>query len=157
MALSWMREYPKRPEKTPQKTREDPKRPEKTPESCLILKKYHPVILNSHQPFYVEGDGNCIIMAVCLAAFGSADYYELLRLKVAQTVLFNPQYYHNSRADYVDVFNDNRIVLENYDYMLSNVLVLNRTACMHTMAATSCVLGAPIQIYCPPNKVIFFL
>ena len=26
-----------------------------------ILKKYHPVILNSHQPLYVEGDGNCFL------------------------------------------------------------------------------------------------
>ena len=97
-----------------------------------------------------------VFRAVCLAAFGSAGYHELLRLKVAQEVLFIPQYNDNSRADYVDVFNDNRIVLENYDYMLSNVLVLNRPACMHTMAATSCVLGAPIQSYCPPNKGNFF-
>ena len=71
---------------------------------------------------------------------------------MAQEVLFNPQHYDNSRADYVDVFNDNRIVFENYDYKLSNVLVLNRPACMHTMAATSCVLGAPTQSFCPPNK-----
>ena len=79
-----------------------------------------------------------LFRAVCLAAFDSADYPEHLRLKVAQEVLFNPQYYDNSRADYVDVFN--RIVLENYDYMLSYVLALNRPACILTMAATSCVL-----------------
>ena len=105
----------------------------------------------------ILGDGNCFYHATSLGAFGNVKFHSLLQLFVAIEVLQHQEYYDCGYGDdYVDIFQDNRVVLEDFPFFLENLLKLGGYACMHTISATSAVLNAPIRSYCPPNKGAFF-
>ena len=60
--------------------------------SVTILKKYLPVMLESHTPLDVIGDGNCMFRAASLGLYSNQEQHTLLRLLTAIEMLMNPNY-----------------------------------------------------------------
>ena len=127
--------------------------------SVKILEKFHPVMLSTHNPIFVHGDGNCMYRAASMGAFKASSHHALLQLKTTIELILSPSHYDSTREDYVDVIADDRLVIDSYAEIVKRALSLGAggSACMRTIAATSSVLGFPIQMYCPPSNAVHFL
>ena len=75
-----------------------------------ILTKYHPIMKETHAPLCVTGDGNCLFRAVSLALYGTENYHVIIRTLAAIELIENRRQYDYEHEQFVDHFNDERLV-----------------------------------------------
>ena len=122
-----------------------------------ILKRYHPIILETHTPVNVTGDGNCLFRAVSMGLFGTENYYMLIRLLTTIEAILNENHYNYEHAEFVDHFHDPRLFFDSYDKILEDVSKDSSYCGMMAISAISAALGEAITSYCPPTQGAYFL
>ena len=75
-----------------------------------ILKRYHPIILETHTPVKVTGDGNSLFRAVSMGLFGTGNYYMLIRLLTTIEKILSENHYNHEYAEFVDHFHNPRLL-----------------------------------------------
>jgi len=125
--------------------------------SVSILKRFHPVVLEETYPAETTADVNCFYRAVSRALTGTEAYHVLLRLYTLLEILSFPMYYDSSHTKFVDLIQDNRIVVATYTQLAYDVGNLSRYADMMHMYALSAAIRLPIRSYFPPQLALEFL
>ena len=119
--------------------------------SQRIIELYQPVLLQQYIPLSVLGDGNCFYRAVSRSICGNESFYILLRLKTAIEIITNRQYFDTGRRSYVDLINDNRILVSEYNKLVEDTITLGSYSEMVHMYALSAAIKVPIRSYYPPQ------
>ena len=122
-----------------------------------ILKRYHPIILETHTPVNVTGDGNCLFRAMSMGLFGTENYYMLIRLLTTIETSLNENHYNYEHAEFVDHFHDPRLFFYSYDKVLEDVSKDSSYCGMMAISAISAALDEAITSYCPPTQGAYFL
>ncbi|GFO20605.1 cathepsin d [Plakobranchus ocellatus] len=125
--------------------------------SVSILKGYHPVILESHVPIEVCGDGNCLFRAVSKALRNTEEYYMQIHLLTTLEFILNRSHYDYEHEAFVDHFNDDRLVFDRFDTVLKDIATYFSYCGMKALSDISSALSVPIQSYCPPTQDAYFL
>ncbi|GFO26900.1 hypothetical protein PoB_005340500 [Plakobranchus ocellatus] len=89
--------------------------------SVSILKRYHPVILESHVPVEVCGDGNYLFRAVSKGLRNTEEHYMQIRLLTTFELILNRSRYDYEHEAFVDHFNDDRLVFGCFDTVLKDI------------------------------------
>ncbi|GFN86347.1 hypothetical protein PoB_001285300 [Plakobranchus ocellatus] len=89
--------------------------------SVSILKRYHPVILESHVPIEVCRDGNCLFRAVSKGLRNTEGHYMQIRLLTLIELILNRSHYDYEHEAFVDHFNDDRLVFDRFDTVLKDI------------------------------------
>ena len=118
--------------------------------SVQILNMFHPVMNTDYLPLETLGDGNCLYRAVSLALTDSQEHHSLNRLLSAIELIQNRQYY-DTKKKHNDFLNDTRIVISNYDKLVSDALTDRCYSEMAHIYAISAALGITIHSYYPPQ------
>ena len=116
-----------------------------------LLEVYHPVMLEQYAPLSVLGDGNCLYRAISRSLCGNENLHMLIRLKTAIEIIINRKYYDTGRRSYVDLINDNRIIVTDYKKLVEDTLKLGSYSEMIHIYAISAVLNVPLRSYYPPQ------
>lgn len=119
--------------------------------STRILKRFNPVVLEDSFPAVTIGDGNCFYRAVSRALTGSELYHVLLRVYTLLEILSFPMFYDSEHSKFVDIIQDNRIIVATYMQLANDVGRLGAYADMVHMYALSVALHIPIRSYFPPQ------
>jgi hypothetical protein len=115
--------------------------------SSQILRLFHPAMVGTVMPVSTIGDGNCLYKAIALGLTGSEEQHILLRLLSALELIEHKDYYKS------DTFlTDNRIVKNDYDQLLHDVIVLNSFSGIEQFYVVSAVLNQTIKSYYPPQN-----
>ena len=117
--------------------------------SVQILKNYHPAVLADAYPVQTYGDGNSLYRAISRALAGSESMYMLLRVLTLLGILTYPMYYDSEHKKFVDLLQDNRIVVAAYIQLAKDLATLGTYADMMHIYALSAVLKLPIRSYYP--------
>ncbi|GFN84880.1 hypothetical protein PoB_001138600 [Plakobranchus ocellatus] len=125
--------------------------------SVSILKKYHPVILESHVPIDVCGGGNCLFRAVSKGLRNTEEHYMQIRLLTKLELILNRSHYDYEHEAFVDNFNDERLVFDRFDTVLKNTATEFSYCGMMALSGISAALSVPIQSYCPSTQGDYFL
>ncbi|XP_035685260.1 uncharacterized protein LOC118421864 [Branchiostoma floridae] len=118
-----------------------------------VLKEFHPVMLRSHEPLRVAGDGNCLFRALSLGLFGKEDYHVLIRLLTALEIFSYQAYYDFKDPNNIDLVKDDRVEKPDYEKLLKTVTGVSDGGYSYqvTVYAASAALGVAIQTYLPPT------
>ena len=108
-------------------------------------------MLEQYAPLSVLGDGNCLYRAISRSLCGNENLHTLIRLKTATEIIINRKYYDTGRRSYVDLINDNRIIVTDYKKLVEDTLKLGSYSEMIHIYAISAVLNVPIRSYYPPQ------
>ena len=108
-------------------------------------------MLHQYIPLSVLGDGNCFYRAVSRSLCGNESMHILLRLRTAIEIITNRKFYDTGRRSYVDLINDNRVVVSNYKKLVEDTVTLNSYSEMMHIYALSAVLKSPIRSVYPPQ------
>ena len=125
--------------------------------STGILRRYHPVVLEELYPAKIPGDGNCFYRAVSRALSGTEVYHALLRVLTLLEILSFPMFYDSDHTKFVDLVQDNRIVVAAYLQLAHDVGCLGTYADMMHMYALSAALKIPIRSYFPPQVALEYI
>ncbi|XP_064098155.1 uncharacterized protein LOC135209391 [Macrobrachium nipponense] len=111
-----------------------------TPDTVAVgvLQLLHPVVLDTHVPLSVIGDGNCLYRAVSRALYNTEEHHLLIRLKAALEIAMYPSYYDVEDPHYVDQVKDDRLLHDTYDGLLSSAATPGVPAAGKTCMADSC-------------------
>ena len=100
--------------------------------SCLasdILTKYHPIMKETHAPLCVTGDGICLFRAVFLPLHGNENYHVIIRTLAAIELIENRRHDYE-HEQFVNHFNDERIVFDKYADLTKDVNKFVFTLCL---------------------------
>ncbi|GFO24455.1 hypothetical protein PoB_005096000 [Plakobranchus ocellatus] len=125
--------------------------------SVSILKRYHPVILESHVPIEVCRDGNCLFRAVSKGLRNTEEHYMQIRLLTLLELILNRSHYDYEHEAFVDHLNDDRLVFDRFDTVLNDIATEFSYCGMMALSGISAALSVPIQSYCPPTQDLTFL
>ncbi|GFN80199.1 hypothetical protein PoB_000670500 [Plakobranchus ocellatus] len=125
--------------------------------SGSILKRYHPVILESHVPIEVCCDGNCLFRAVSKGLRNTEEHYMQIRLLTLLELILNRIHYDYEHEAFVDHFNDDRLLFDRFDTVLKDIATEFSYCGMVALSGISAALSVPIQSYCPPTQGAYFL
>lgn len=89
--------------------------------STRILKRFNPVVLEDSFPAVTVGDGNCFYRAVSRALKGSIVYHVLLCVYTLLEIRCFPMFYDSEHSKFVDIIQDNRIVVATYMQLANDV------------------------------------
>lgn len=109
------------------------------------------MLLSDVYPAETTGDGNCFYRAVSRAVTGTEACYLLLRVLTLIEILTFPWYYDSAHTKFVDLIQDNRIVVATYCQFAKDVGKIGAYADMMHKYALSAVLKLPIRSYYPPQ------
>ena len=125
--------------------------------SVEILKKFHPVILESYHPIGVTGDGNCFYRAISLALFATEDFHLHIRLLVAIEIRIFPEYYDYVHAEFKGPQLDTTILYDDYESEVKSTSTPGQYAGILQFYAASAALKIHLRSYCPPVMNDHFL
>ncbi|GFO19058.1 hypothetical protein PoB_004556300 [Plakobranchus ocellatus] len=89
--------------------------------SVNVLKRYHPVILESQVPIEVCGDGNCLFRAVSKGLRDTKEHYMQIHLLTTLEFILNRSHYDYEHEAFVDNFNDDHLVFDRFDTVLKDI------------------------------------
>ena len=125
--------------------------------SQSVLQMFHPVMLGDYYPASVLGDGNCMYRAFSRAMSGSEHHHAFLRLKTSLELILNRQYYDHKSKAYKDLICDNRVIISDYEKLVSDSIVIGSYSELAHIYALSASLGKPLRSYFPPQICSEFL
>ena len=109
--------------------------------AILILRFFHPVILNSHVPCQVVVDGNCLFRALSRAIYGYKDEYCRLILFVALDILKNRELYDPMHIIFINYIIDfNAECTSTYFDIIKEISILGEVTGLIHMYVLSAVL-----------------
>ncbi|XP_013388573.1 uncharacterized protein LOC106157457 [Lingula anatina] len=115
-----------------------------------VLAKFHPIILNTHRPLAIGGDGNCLYRALSAGLYGTERYHLHVRLITALEMITFPDEYNIHSVNYTGKLAGDAAFVESYADELGAVCAPGRWSGLIHLYAASAALRVPLRSYCPP-------
>jgi len=116
-----------------------------------VLSRFHPAILDRHQPLEAYGDGNCCYRSVATALFGAQSYHEYVRLRTALEMIDNRDHYDVNSPTYIGSFREDRIETPSYDELINDVTSIGTPVSLIHLYGISAAFNVNILSYIPPS------
>ncbi|GFO17063.1 hypothetical protein PoB_004356800 [Plakobranchus ocellatus] len=126
--------------------------------SVSILRRYRPIILESHVLIEVCGDCNCLFSAISKCLYNTEEHFMLIHLLTTLKLILNSShYYYYEHEACIDNFNDDHLVFDCFDTILQDGATELSYCDMMALSGISAALRESIQSYCPPTQGAYFV